>query len=146
MYISLTTWMVKHSLTTRKEWNMKDLIAVMFKILALCENSTVDNVAEGAIGKYQIREIYVRDVNRIAKTSYIHEDARDEKKAKEMIEIYLKHYGRRYIINTNKPLSVKVLAMIYNGGPKGYRNKSEKALDYGERAVKFYNILMKARS
>ena len=119
---------------------MNELIIIMFTVLRLAEQSTLDNVSEKAIGGYQIRPIYVRDVNRIAGTKFTHEDARDDRKAQRMIAIYLKHYGEKYEKATGKKATAVVLGMIHNGGPKGYLNTSKGALKYARRCSYFYNV------
>lgn len=117
---------------------MHELIVAMFTILRLCENSTVDNLEEQAIGGYQIRPVFVKDVNRIAGTEFTHEDARNDRLAQQMIYIYLKHYGERYRLKTGKEPDARVLGMLHNGGPSGYLNKTKTALDYGERCSNLY--------
>jgi len=121
---------------------MNELIVAMFTVLRLTEQSTVDNIPEKAIGGYQIRPIYVKDVNRIAGTKFTHEDARDDRKAQRMIAIYLRYYGDRYEELTGLKATAYVLGMIHNGGPNGYRNASKKARDYGRRAAKFYTQMI----
>lgn len=75
-----------------------------------------------ALGRFQIWQTYVDDVNRIAKTAYKWEDAKDPVKATAMVRIYLNYYGRRYQKVTGKPASRMVLAQIHNGGPNGFKN------------------------
>lgn len=108
----------------------------MFTILMLAENSTVDNVEEQAIGLYQIRPIFVEDVNRIAATNFKHEDARNARLAQQMIFIYLKYYGEKYSKATGKVATADILGRIFNGGPKGYLK--EATLEYGRRCGNFH--------
>jgi hypothetical protein len=115
---------------------MHDLIVAMFTILRLIEDSSTDNLKENAIGPYQIRPIFVEDVNRIASTRFVHEDARHERKAQQMIYVYLMHYGARYEGRTGQEADASVLGRIFNGGPFGYTKEATK--DYGERCQNLY--------
>ena len=115
---------------------MHDLIIIMFTVLRLCENSSTDNLAEQAIGPYQIRPIFVEDVNRIAGTDFVHEDARNERVAQQMIYVYLMHYGARYEGRTGNEADAFILGRIFNGGPFGYTKGA--TLEYGERCQNLY--------
>lgn len=108
-----------------------------------------------AIGAFQLWKCYVDDVNNILKNKgiskrYTYTDRWNYQKSKEMVIIYLKHYGRqfeidseRYITKYRPELKGKirvycndmVLSMIHNGGPKGYQKKS--TLKYWEK-IKIY--------
>jgi len=119
---------------------MEQLIEAMLTVLLLCENSHVDNKKESAIGKYQIRPIFVEDVNRIiGEDVYTHEDARDKTKAQNMIRIYLVYYGNRYKERTGLAPDAEVLARIFNGGPIGCNKLATK--NYGLRAKNYYKVL-----
>lgn len=108
-----------------------ELIKAMFTILMLVEDSSMDNVKEQAIGLYQIRPIFVEDVNRIAGTSFKHEDARNARVAQQMIYIYLTYYGKRYEEKTGKVASAEIMGRIFNGGPNGYTK--EATVVYGRK-------------
>lgn len=92
----------------------------------------------GELGILQIRECVIKDVNRIYKTTYTLEDAKDNEKAKDICRKYLTHWGRHYEIKTGLKADNKVLSKIWNGGPKGpwkdtvyiiaYWNKVQKQL------------------
>ena len=81
-----------------------------------------------AVGAYQIWKIYVDDVNRIFKTwrphpfqrmyIYTYADRFNKEKSREMVTIYLKHYGK------NK--SFEAMARIHNGGPNGWKKECTK--------------------
>jgi len=119
---------------------MEQLIESMLTILLLCENSHVDNKKENAIGKYQIRPIFVEDVNRILGVDvFEHSQARKKEYARRMIRTYLYHYGKRYKKVTGQEPTIEVLARIFNGGPNGYMKISTK--NYGLRAKNFYRVL-----
>ena len=73
------------------------------------------NVSERARGRYQLRPIYVRDVNRIlelrgAEMRYKLGDAHVQHLAEEMMLIYWEWYGMR---------SDEQKARSHNGGPRG---------------------------
>ena len=115
---------------------MNELLLAMMSILVLAENSSVDNKSEEAWGIYQIRPIFVEDVNRIVKLNggdevFKHEDARNARIAQQMIFVYLTHYGRQYKLAMGKEPDAFVLGRIFNGGPKGYQKDA--TLDYGYR-------------
>jgi hypothetical protein len=109
----------------------------------LVENSSVDNKKEGAIGPYQIREIFVKDVNRISGENFTHEDARNPRKAKQMTFIYLTYYGKKHEERTGKRLTARSLGRLFNGGPMGnYKKCSE---DYGNRCQNIYDMTQRRK-
>ena len=82
-----------------------------------------------AVGAYQLHKIYVDDVNRIAKTKYTYIDRMNEAKSRQMVRLYLAHYG--------KGLTLLDMARIHNGGPRGH--KKDSTIGYAfkiERAMK----------
>ena len=101
-----------------------------------------------AIGPFQLWKCYVDDVNNILKNKgiskrYTYKDRWNYQKSREMVIIYLKHYGRQFEIDSKREIvkhspelkgKIKVhcndmqLAMIHNGGPKGW--KKGKCLKY----------------
>lgn len=86
---------------------------------------------------YQIRVLYVLDASRIvsdtrksgegvaAKRSlplmFTLADRENPRMAETMMTAYWEKYGRRYIEKTGEPVTYEVLALIYNGGPDGWR-------------------------
>jgi len=74
-----------------------------------------------AKGILQIWDVVVQDVNRVYKTTYVHDDAFDPVKARDIAKKYLTFWGKRYNVNTGEEPTYEVLARIWNGGPKGYR-------------------------
>lgn len=74
-----------------------------------------------AFGILQIWEGVIKDVNRVYKTNYKHEDAFDPVKARDIAKKYLHYYGYIYSRNEKQAPTYEVLARIWNGGPKGYR-------------------------
>jgi len=82
-------------------------------------NPNAYNKAEQAAGLYQIRPIYLEDVNRILGCDkYSLTDRFDPEKSREIVTVYLNYYGR--------DKDVESLSRIHNGGPKGYKKESTK--------------------
>ena len=115
---------------------MTEFYVQLLAVIALLEtgNGIKDN--GDAIGKYQIRPIYVRDVNRFMQTIFEHEDARNDQAASFMVFYYLKYYGRKMYERTGRKPTVYDLAMIHRLGPFGYTHADH---DYGIRAVNLFN-------
>lgn len=106
----------------------------MAKIIMLLQLLTAIEQVEsdrGATSKnlYQIRRVYVDDVNRIQEWNerkgdmivgtlprFTYEDVTSRDKSREMIRIYWAFYGDIYTRTTGKPLSYEVLARMHNGG------------------------------
>jgi len=113
------------------------MILRLIEILILLETDSGIHDNGNAIGPLQIKPIYVRDVNRIAKGGlfFKHEDARELDKAVSMVHIYLRYYeGKFYQRHGYKP-SVYQLAMMHRLGPFGYSHEDH---DYGNRARNLY--------
>ena len=73
-----------------------------------------------ALGLYQLRPIYVQDVNRIlGVTIYQHADALHPGHAANMVRIYLSHYATPDRLG--RPVTDQDRARIHNGGPNGWR-------------------------
>lgn len=77
-----------------------------------------------AKGILQIWDVVIQDVNRVYKTNYVHDDAFDPVKARDICQKYLTHYGKVYTRKTGSPPTYKALARIWNGGPNGYTKPS----------------------
>lgn len=73
---------------------------------------------------YQIRKIYVKDVNRFSIYYYEEDDVKDKHTSERMICDYWYRYASLYRIKENKPVTYEVLARIHNGGPTGYKKSS----------------------
>lgn len=88
--------------------------------IALVEsNNRANAVGDGgsAVGAYQIRPIFLRDVNRILGWSkYELADRFDPVKSRAMARVYLDHYGRG--------LTMIDQARHYNGGPRGHLKRA----------------------
>lgn len=87
-----------------------------------------------AIGKYQLWKIYIDDVNEFSKKKFTYNDRWNAEKSKEIVIIYLKHYGRNYERKTGKKATNEVLSRIHNGGPKGWQKKA---------TIKYWNKVRK---
>ena len=76
---------------------------------------------------YQIREIYVRDVNRIILNDRICSfqfeptDNQSKDRSEIMMYIYWLKWGIHYQKKTYNPVTYEVLARIHNGGPLGWK-------------------------
>lgn len=95
-------------------------LTVLFNAIAMVESdrgATSDNV-------YQIRNIYIDDLNRIYTYRFKYSDKYDKRKSEQMMFDYWRYYGYRYTRLTGRPVTYEVLARIHNGGPDGWRKKS----------------------
>ena len=90
----------------------------------------------GELGILQIRQCVIDDVNRIYKTKYILEDAKNNEKAKDICRKYLTHWGRHYEIKTGLKADNKVLSKIWNGGPKGPWKETTYIIAYWNKVQK----------
>ncbi len=82
----------------------------------------------GERGRYQLSAIFVRDVNRIAGTGYVHTDAHDPLKAAAMVKIWHAHYGA-------SDTGMIGMARRHNGGPNGHTESC--TLGYASRAARW---------
>lgn len=84
------------------------------------------NINEGAVGPFQIRMIFLRDVNRIlGRKEFASEDRYDRHRCRQMITIYLYHYATERRL-ARRP-TFEDYVRILNGGPNGYKKESTKA-------------------
>jgi len=98
-------------------------VAMLIFALIMVESSGNDgavNASGECWGPLQIKEIYVQDVNRIAGTSYTHEDAFDRAKSMDMFRIYMEHYATEELLG--RPPTWEDIARIHAGGPQGWRD------------------------
>jgi len=83
---------------------------------------------DGELGSFQIKKIYVDDVNRIMDATrqqynrtnrwqFCYEDRKNKHLGRVMTGIYLKHYGGTF----------EKMARKHNGGPAGHKKESTKA-------------------
>ena len=84
-----------------------------------------------ALGVLQIHKEVIADVNRIYKTQFRHEDALNPTLAKEICEMYLRHYGGEALrrirpgeFAQGDAGASEICARIWNGGPRGHLKKA----------------------
>jgi hypothetical protein len=96
-------------------------LLTLISALIMVESSGNDNAVGytgNCYGCLQLKTIYIKDVNRIAGTSYTITEAFDRAKSIDMFRIYINHYA------TSKRLghepTFEDIARIHNGGPNGW--------------------------
>jgi hypothetical protein len=72
-----------------------------------------------AWGILQIWEVVIIDVNRVHRTSYVHKDAFDPAKAREICRLYLGIYCTAKRLGRQP--TMEDAARMWNGGPNGHR-------------------------
>lgn len=72
-----------------------------------------------AYGILQIWDVVVQDVNKVFGTSYVHKDAFNPTKARQICRYYLSHYATPARTAGMDPY--EAAARIWNGGPNGHR-------------------------
>lgn len=95
--------------------------------LAVVESNNIEtkyNHKEKACGKWQLRPIYIKDVNRIFKTDFKIIDAFNPVKARSIVTLYLTYWGKQYEKKTGKEVTDEVYSKIHNGGPNGWKKES----------------------
>jgi soluble lytic murein transglycosylase-like protein len=108
---------------TLSQPDMNRLLAAIAQVES-SGNPLAYNKKENAAGLYQIRPIYLRDVNRIlGQETYTLADRFDPVKAQAIVTIYLAHYG--------KGKTLEQLARIHNGGNSG--DKKASTLKYWQK-------------
>jgi len=80
-------------------------------------NPAAINKKENAIGLYQLRQIYIDDVNRMHNTSYTLDDAWNPVIAEEIVKLYISSWLDKRDLN----YTYQNAARIHNGGPNGYK-------------------------
>jgi len=121
---------------------MNSLIVALIPLLMQIESNHNPNAIGDngtAFGILQIREIYIKDVNRIYGTNFKVSDAYNVEKSIEITTLYLKHYGKRYEKLTGNTANMEILARIHNGGPNGFKKSA--TLPYLRKLKNFQNRL-----
>ena len=72
----------------------------------------------------QIREVCIRDVNRIYGTSYSMKDAHDVRRSHEIAELYLEYWAGEYRKKTGLTAGYEQYARIWNGAPDGRKTRA----------------------
>jgi len=81
--------------------------------------------ADGERGLYQIRPIFVDDINRIlGESRFSYEDRLSKSRSEKMMLIYWQHYATERRLGRSSTFSD--LARIFNGGPDGHKKKATK--------------------
>jgi hypothetical protein len=99
----------------------------VYEAIAIVESQGNDNAVGDkgkAIGRYQLWEVYVLDVNRISKKKYCSDDRKDPAKSLEMVKIYTGYYCERYTRLTGKEATAETIARVHNGGPNGWKKQA----------------------
>ncbi len=91
-----------------------------------------------AKGLYQIQPIVIKDVNRIYKTNYKHNDAFNPELAQEIFDKYTSYWAKYYQKKTGKAITNEVIARIWNGGPMWFK-KPHKTNKYWTKVKKALN-------
>jgi hypothetical protein len=99
-------------LDERDQVNLGPLIAALITVESNGRDNAIGD-AGLAIGALQIHRAVVVDANRIAGTSYTHQQMTNRVAARRVCEIYLSRYAAG---KTNEEA-----ARIWNGGPTGHR-------------------------
>jgi hypothetical protein len=90
---------------------------------------------------YQIRDIYIKDLNRIYTYKYHIRDKYSRSISEMMMYDYWRYYGYQYVKDTGNPITYEVLARIHNGGPDGWKEESTKK--YWHKVERHLQSLMK---
>ena len=115
-----------------------ELLKILIVAIAFVESGGdphAVNCKEGAYGLLQIREICVKDVNRIAGTAFTHNDAFDPEKAIKMFLVYVTHYATEERIGRDP--TIQDAARIWNGGPDGFLEPE--TIPYWEKVQKRFH-------
>ncbi len=99
-------------------------------------NDAAYNPAEGAVGRFQIRQCYLDDANAALGKHYSLSEMSDGRKAMEVVCAYLGRYAPAFEARAGRPATVEDLARIHNGGPRGA--EKDATLDYARRFRKAY--------
>ena len=103
---------------------MNYLLTILIPALIVVESGGNDHLRGDngrAVGCLQITEQCIEDVNRIYGTAYTSADRLDKTRSIEICTRYLLYYGAAYKQASGREPTVAVLAMIWNGGPSGYK-------------------------
>ena len=108
--------------TVRKVMVTDELLTALAQVESNNDNTKVGKLGE--LGILQIRECVIQDVNRIYKTKYVLNDAKDNEKAKDICRKYLQYWGKHYEKKTGLKATNQILSKIWNGGPTGPYKKT----------------------
>lgn len=127
------------SVCSAEVWKELDLDKLADAIAQVESNNDNNKIGDNgkAVGAFQIWQVTVDDVNRIAGTQYKYHERTDPKKSREMFKIYIKHYLELRSKRNNLPITYETAARIWNGGPSGNRKPITKK--YAEKVLKELN-------
>ena len=120
---------------------MTFLNALFIAILIHLESSGNDYAVgdEGnALGCLQIWPCVVRDYNSWTGENLGDDECFDREHSTHICYTYLGHYGKAAERELSGSISLREMAMIWNGGPDGYKGHKPSAVAYGHRFVKEY--------
>lgn len=114
-----------------------DLYNALWAISQVESGGNINAIGKnGELGMYQMKPIFVKDINRIIKKELFKlEDRKDRYMSRRMAEIYLIYYGRIYKEKTGKNPDIKVYAKMWKYGPYGWLKEDT---DYSERVYNIY--------
>lgn len=113
----------------------------LFYAMAMVESNINDeahNKIENAIGRFQIRPVYVREINRIYNTNYKHSDFKNPIMGKFAIV----HHNRYWCKRRNVPLTAENICKFHNAGPRALipgHIRYQNAIDYWKKVKYFIN-------
>lgn len=100
---------------------------VTLEAIRMVESSGGADLRDGddgrAVGEYQIHDAYWQDGTRVLKVEWPYRDARDPKKARQVVQAYVTHYQKA----GGYPANPETWARLHNGGPRGPQKKSTEA-------------------
>lgn len=114
-----------------------DLYNALWAISQVESGGNINAIGKnGELGMYQMKPIFVKDINRIIKKELFKlEDRKDRYMSRRMAEIYLIYYGRIYKEKTGKNPDIKVYAKMWKYGPYGWLKGDT---NYSERVYNIY--------
>lgn len=98
--------------------NLSALIAALIAVESGGRDNAIGDRGR-AIGALQIHKAVVVDVNRIAGTSYTHQQMTNRIAARRVCEIYLRHYVTEKRLGRKPTLAD--FAKVWNSGPDGFK-------------------------
>lgn len=92
-------------------------------LIAVESRGNANAIGDGgkAFGMLQIHAVMVQDANRIAKTTYTHDDMFEPAKARAVANIIISHYARHIERTTGTRATDEQLARIWNGGGSAWK-------------------------
>ncbi len=103
-----------------------NLLTLLISALCLVESGNDPNAVGDsgkAVGILQIHQCVIDDVNPLG-YNFKPDDRFIPDKSKEICRLYLIRWGRRYERTTGKQATPEILAMVWNGGPTGYKKRA----------------------